>query len=83
MLETGRNEIVPMYEYECRACKARFEHLVFDRTAQVVCPKCGSSEVAQQLSRFAVGSETAKAAPASGGCDGCPGMQGGSCPMNQ
>jgi putative FmdB family regulatory protein len=74
---------VPMYEYECRSCKARFEHLVFDRTAEVVCRKCGSGDVAQLLSTFAVGSESAKSAPQDNPCAGCQGMQGGTCPMKQ
>ena len=74
---------MPMYEYECRSCKARFEHLVFDRAAEVVCRKCGSGDVAQLLSTFAVGSESAKSAPEAGPCAGCQGMQGGTCPMNQ
>lgn len=74
---------MPLFEYECRACKARFEHLVFDRSADVACRKCGSADVVQQLSTFAVGAESSKPAPSSGSCAGCPGMQGGTCPMNQ
>ncbi len=74
---------MPMYEYECRSCKARFEHLVFDRTAEVVCRKCGGGDVAQLLSTFAVGSESTKSEPQASPCAGCQGMQGGTCPMNQ
>ncbi len=74
---------MPMYEYECRSCKARFEHLVFDHAAEIACRACGSKDVVQMLSTFAVGSESSKPERPSGGCDGCPGMQGGSCPMNQ
>jgi len=73
---------MPLYEYECRSCKARFENLVFDRAAEVACRKCGSKDVAQLLSTFAVGSESAKAAPQASPCAGCQGMQGGTCPMN-
>ncbi len=74
---------MPLYEYECRTCKARFEHLVFDRTAEVLCRKCGSRDITQLLSTFAVGSESAKPGPEAGPCAGCQGMQGGVCPMNQ
>ena len=74
---------MPLYEYECRSCKARFEHLVFDRAVDVVCRKCGSGDVIQLLSTFAVGSESAKASPQANPCAGCQGMQGGTCPMNQ
>jgi putative FmdB family regulatory protein len=74
---------VPLYEYECRSCKARFEELIFDRAAQVLCRKCGSDEVQQQLSTFAVGAATAGPAPQASRCEGCKGMQGGTWPMNQ
>jgi len=74
---------VPLFEYECRSCKARFEELIFDRAAQVVCRKCGSKEVMQLLSTFAVGAASTGAAPQASPCAGCKGMQGGTCPINQ
>ncbi len=74
---------MPLYEYECRSCKARFEHLVFARAAEVACRACGSTDVVQLLSTFAVGSESAKASQEAGPCAGCQGMQGGTCPMNR
>jgi putative FmdB family regulatory protein len=74
---------MPLFEYECRACKARFEQLVYDRAVEIVCRKCGSKDIVQQLSTFAVSSESSRPAPQPGGCAGCPGMQGGNCPMNQ
>jgi putative FmdB family regulatory protein len=73
---------MPIFEYECRACKTRFEQLVFDRTVEIACKKCGSKDIVQQLSTFAVSSETSKSSPPPQGCAGCPGMQGGSCSMN-
>lgn len=73
---------MPLYEYECRSCKARFERLVFDRTAGVFCRECGSAEVAQLLSTFSVGGESAKAAPQESPCAGCQRMQDGICPMS-
>jgi putative FmdB family regulatory protein len=74
---------VPLYEYECRSCKTRFENLVFDRNTEITCRKCGSADVIQLLSTFAVGSESAKTASQANPCSGCQGMQGGTCPMNQ
>lgn len=74
---------MPMYEYECRTCKARFEQLILGRAAEVVCRTCGSPDVAQLLSTFAVGAESAKKTSPASPCDGCNGMKGGSCPMNQ
>ncbi len=74
---------MPLYEYECRSCKTKFELLVFDRGAEVLCRKCGSKEVVQLLSTFAVGAEPARHSTQDNPCAGCQGMQGGVCPMNQ
>jgi putative FmdB family regulatory protein len=46
---------MPLYEYSCRGCGRRFEVLQrvgADHTG-VVCPGCGSVEVAKQFSTFA------------------------------
>ncbi len=74
---------MPLYEYECRSCHARFERLVFDRTLEVVCGECGSRDVAQLLSTFAVGGDSGNTAAQAGPCASCQGMQGGECPMNR
>ena len=50
---------MPIYEYTCKSCDAKFEQL--QRTmndngeAKVKCPACGSSRTARALSVFAVG----------------------------
>ncbi len=46
---------MPLYEYMCRGCGARFEVLqrIGAGAEQTVCPKCGGHEVAKQLSTFA------------------------------
>jgi putative FmdB family regulatory protein len=74
---------VPLFEYECSNCKARFEQLVFDREAAITCRRCGSSNMTQLLSTFAVGSESRGVESQANPCSGCQGMKGGSCPMNQ
>ncbi len=46
---------MPLYEYACRDCGAKFEVLQrmgADGTG-VACPKCGGQQVAKQLSTFA------------------------------
>ena len=45
---------MPLYEYACRDCGAKFEVLQrmgADSTG-VTCPKCGGAQVAKQLSTF-------------------------------
>ena len=49
-------QLMPIYEYECRACGVQFECLV--RKAEVVtCPSCAATEVERLLSMFAVSSD--------------------------
>lgn len=46
---------MPIYEYDCETCGARFDKLVF-LTAQlkpVVCPECSSDQVNKRLSLIA------------------------------
>jgi putative FmdB family regulatory protein len=63
---------MPLFDYICKDCRKRFEALVSgNRGAQ--CPLCRSTNLEQQLSRFAVanGSESrAMAACASAGGGG-------------
>jgi putative FmdB family regulatory protein len=48
---------MPLFEYECRGCGSRFEHLTRpDRPA--VCPACQGVELQKQLSVFAAQSST-------------------------
>jgi putative FmdB family regulatory protein len=46
---------MPLYEYACRDCGARFEVLqrMGADSTEVACPKCGGQQVAKQLSTFA------------------------------
>ncbi|HEX9186781.1 MAG TPA: zinc ribbon domain-containing protein [Vicinamibacteria bacterium] len=56
---------MPIYEYACPGCGARFEKLVRRFGDAVSCPTCASGDVEKQLSVFAV----ATAAPPSfAGC---------------
>lgn len=69
---------MPLYEYECRSCKARFERLVSGSKVEVTCLKCGSTDLAQLFSTFAVSTGTAKAADP-GPCGACGAAQRGMC----
>lgn len=68
---------MPIYEYTCRQCDAKFEQLVRSMSGQekLNCPKCGSARTARALSVFAVGAESGKSsapsdAPMCGRCGG-------------
>ena len=47
---------MPLYEYVCTECRARFEKLVRRFGDEVACPSCASGAAEKQLSVFAVGS---------------------------
>ena len=74
---------MPIYEYTCNACDARFEQLqrTMATDAKVKCPECGSVKTARALSVFAVGAETGgkgASAPSAGPgmCGRCGGLPG-------
>jgi putative FmdB family regulatory protein len=52
---------MPIYEYQCRACRHQFERLVRQTSAgpeaAIDCPSCRSQEVERLLSLFAVSSD--------------------------
>jgi putative FmdB family regulatory protein len=49
----GAQEVVmPIFEYICKGCGNKFEAIVFG-SKQSECPVCKSTDLAQQLSRFA------------------------------
>jgi putative FmdB family regulatory protein len=59
---------MPIYEYTCRQCNEKFEHLARTMSAgdeNCKCPKCGSAKTARELSVFAVRAEGAKSSSAS------------------
>lgn len=41
---------VPIYEYECEGCGARFEELVATMDADAACPECGSARTRRLIS---------------------------------
>lgn len=74
---------MPIYEYECPKCGARFEELVFGNDVPA-CPKCGAAETHKLLScacfRTAGASDTAPSMSApSSGKSSCAGCSGGNC----
>jgi putative FmdB family regulatory protein len=75
---------MPIYEYTCKTCDAKFEQLQRTMSGDVKakCPECGSTKTARALSVFAVAADSAKSAPstAPGMCGRCGGAPG-SCSM--
>ena len=63
---------MPVYEYRCRDCDARFDWLQ-SRANDVPasCPQCSGTEVARQLSVFAVPSPRAASVPGPCGSTDC------------
>jgi putative FmdB family regulatory protein len=49
---------MPLYEYICQTCGARFEKLIRGDTngARIVCPSCASAAITRALSTFATSS---------------------------
>jgi putative FmdB family regulatory protein len=61
---------MPIFEYNCRRCKHRFETIVLSPREKIACPKCQSSAVEKQLSVFSSPASGQETSVASGGC-GC------------
>jgi putative FmdB family regulatory protein len=74
---------MPIYEYRCRECEARFERFVSGES-RVACPECESRRVDRLLSVFAVSNGSSKtAAPTGGACGSCGDPRGpGACSGN-
>jgi putative FmdB family regulatory protein len=75
---------MPIYEYECHGCGKRFERIV-NRSTELSCPSCSSTNLEKLLSTFAVGSTGPRtSSPTSGGaCGTCGDPRGpGSCSLN-
>jgi putative FmdB family regulatory protein len=53
---------MPIFEYECRECDHRFEHLQRTADALVACPVCETENVQRLVSLCAVSSEASRAA---------------------
>ena len=42
---------MPIFEYQCKACKAEFEKLIFAKDKEpVCCPDCRSTQVQKKMS---------------------------------
>ena len=70
---------MPIYEYLCDDCGARYEQIVLAKNTRIACPKCASERRTLQLSVF---SAPAKTPAKNGSADASPsgnGMAAGPC----
>lgn len=71
---------MPLFEYKCRACGAKFEKIVTSSAAEVVCKHCDSPQVEKLLSVFAVvGASRSAASAEPGPCGACGAPRRGMC----
>lgn len=64
---------MPRYDYQCRACTARFtiERSIHDPEGQILCPQCQSEDAVRDYSGVAFGGKANKGC--GGSCGGCCG----------
>lgn len=70
---------MPIYEFDCRPCKDRFELLIsLSRVDEAKCPNCGSDKVTRVMSMFS--SRTSGGGHSHGSdCAGCASGNCGNC----
>ena len=61
---------MPLYEYECKSCKERFElrRSIADRDDELVCPKCGAKNPRRLFSVFGMGTSSSSNIPSGQSC---------------
>jgi putative FmdB family regulatory protein len=72
---------MPIFEYQCRDCGAKFEKILPSAGAAAVrCGSCDSARVEKKLSTFAVAGTALKAFPSEEGpCGACGAPRRGMC----
>ncbi len=67
---------MPIYEYKCQNCKAKFEEIVLpcNKDRKITCPGCGKSRVKKIVSKFvSQNKDSLSSSSCSSGCSSCPG----------
>jgi putative FmdB family regulatory protein len=71
---------MPIFEYQCRDCGAKFERIVASASTAAPCKDCESRNVEKQLSVFAVaGSSSGVLGSEPGPCGACGAPRRGMC----
>ncbi|MBU0640430.1 MAG: zinc ribbon domain-containing protein [Planctomycetes bacterium] len=73
---------MPIYEYRCANCDARFEQLIRSprEERKLACPECGGLGPQRELSVFSAHAQAEQPPPARGGCGQCC-EANGECPF--
>ena len=53
---------MPIYDYACRQCGHRFEYFLLSSSPAAECPACGTKDLEQLISAYAVSSESSRQA---------------------
>ncbi len=63
---------MPIFEFHCLGCGEKFETLVFRKTDDIICPKCGGGRLERLMSTcaFKSGAKFTSTASSSG-CTSC------------
>jgi len=81
---TAEQKVMPIFEYKCSDCSARFERIVRRTEEEIVCPSCNGRMIDKLISAFAVLSaphaHTPLEACAAGPC-GSGACAGGGCAL--
>jgi len=63
---------MPIYEFDCRPCKDRFEILIgISRIEEAKCPRCGSDKVKRVMSTFSARTSGGSSHSHGDNCAGC------------
>jgi putative FmdB family regulatory protein len=70
---------MPIYEFECKRCKEKFELLVRSGATPLECPQCSGKDLKRLMSAFAFTSKDGSGAATAASSSGCSGCAGGDC----
>lgn len=68
---------MPLFEYQCKQCGARFEALVIGSRTPEACPRCDSPAIDKQVSTFGLGASAGSSSGSSWKSAGCGPTGGG------
>ncbi|MHB0976438.1 MAG: FmdB family zinc ribbon protein [Candidatus Aquicultorales bacterium] len=71
---------MPTFDFYCSTCDKKFELLVgVGRTADPLCPVCGSTEIKQLITAFRTCAKSGSSEASDGGASGCSSCSSTNC----